>query len=124
MLIDFSKFLMQLDGTTPLQREKTPAVFEPDGKTIKTPAVLEDMTLGAAACDALLFPEQNATDGGKKIKAFKLALVANERKPAEVTPEEIVLIREQIAKIFAPIVVGRADEVINAATAIKEEKAA
>lgn len=66
------------------------------------------------ALNALLTPIPNETiTGSEKAKRYALALKINER-PGEVnvTAEELALLKEQIGKVYPPLVVGRAYDLL------------
>jgi hypothetical protein len=98
MKIDFSALILDL--------EKTPLK---DGDN--------DVTLGSVSCTALLATYPNETDlsGDEKVKRYRLALAASEGGEQEIKVEDAALLKKLIAKAYAPLVVGRAYEIIEPA---------
>lgn len=116
MKIDFNKTINDLDGK-PV--ELAAAVMR-DGVEIK-PA--EYMTLRYVACNALMshFPDEHNLPGEKKAERLALALLANgdtkiqaHKRPAvDLKPEQVAEIKQVIGKLYGPLPVGRAYELLN-----------
>lgn len=115
--INFSQTLKTIDGVTALK----------DGTSLgdKTdPAMVPDFTLRTASVQALLNPnkfEENRLDGrvapnGKeKEERFKLAQrIAMAETELQVSSEEIVLIKQLIADGYGVLVVGQANQMLEA----------
>lgn len=105
-MIDFSKALKNLDGTDIVE-----AVIEaglPKQVTI---------TLGRAAANALIqgYPEEANLPGADKVKRFELAMKVTGAAKLQLVAEDVVLIKERIAKGYGPLVVGRAWQLLDAA---------
>jgi hypothetical protein len=95
MKIDFSAVIKDLDGDAVKDGER-------------------DATLGRVACTALLAShadEQNLP-AEDKVKRFRLAEVAAKGAQAELQVEDVALIKTLIGKMFAPLIVGRAYDII------------
>jgi hypothetical protein len=73
----------------------------------------EQVTLGAITSNALLATYKDETDlaGEEKVKRFKLAVIAEGEQDLSV--EQVVLLKKLIAKAFAPLIVGRAYELLD-----------
>lgn len=95
MLIDFDKILTNIDGAA-----------------IKD-ALQKDITLRSIGANALLvaYPDERLS-GDEQVKRFKLAIKISVNGEVDVTPEEIVLIKQVISKGYAPLVVGRCYEIL------------
>ena len=96
MLRNFCQDLLDLEGE-PLKDQQGAAV-----------------TLQNASVNALLGQTQDENpDGTEKAKRFVLAMkIHNVKEPVDVTAEEVALIKKLIGKIFTPLVVGRAYELL------------
>jgi hypothetical protein len=73
----------------------------------------EQVTLGAIASNALLAAYRDEADlaGEEKVKRYKLAVIAEGEQDLSV--EQVVLLKKLIAKAFAPLIVGRAYELLD-----------
>ncbi len=93
---DFQQPIVNLEGK-PLKDE--------DGKPV---------TLCSVALNALLASIPNdIVTGEAKAKRYALALKINDHPgDVNVTAEELTLLKEQIGKIYAPLVVGRAYDLL------------
>ena len=103
MQIDFSQVLNGFDGT-PLRQIKV------EGQPP------EAITLRDAAVEALNRPEpREQIDEVEKLKRFTLSLkvYGSRGDGADLTVEDIALIKQRIGKIFPPIVVGRSFELLD-----------
>lgn len=100
----FSQVLLGLDGKTPIKDQEGPSA--------------KDFTLAMAASTALLtpFPEEHNLSGDEKAKRFRLALRISDGGAHELTIEEVAQIKLLIAKSFAPLIVGRAYEILDPPT--------
>lgn len=80
-----------------------------DGKEI--PSESGPATLCGVAVNALLavFQDEQNLTGEEKLKRWELAVkVKNLPDPAELSADEVVLIKKLIGKAYAPIIVGQA----------------
>ena len=96
MKIDFSAAIKDLDGD---------AVKDGD----------KDATLGRVACTALLasYADEQNLPAEDKIKRFRQAETAAKGGAQEVRVEDVALIKTLIGKAFAPLIVGRAFDIID-----------
>lgn len=104
MKVNFSEVLTDVWGE-PLRREKKPA-------TATEPAVIEDMTAANASVDALMIGNPDEKSGDKKIRLFTLALRIANGGEQDIEVEDVVLLKERIAAVYAPVVVGRMYELL------------
>ena len=95
MKIDFSAVIKDLHGD---------AVKDGD----------KDATLGRVACTALLasYADEQSLAAEDKVKRFRLAEVASKGGQQELAVEDVALLKQLIGKCFAPLVVGRAYDII------------
>src|SRR5262245_23377648 len=95
MKIDFSAVIKDLDGSPVKQGEK-------------------DATLGHVACTALLasYADEQNLPVEDKVRRFRLAEIAAKGGEREVKVEDVALIKQLIGKAFAPLIVGRAYDII------------
>lgn len=93
--IDFTQVLIDQDGATMAE-----CVDPPDCKAKR------DITLGSVAMRSLAAPEQSITPE-ESLKRGQLALSVYKSPGAELTAEEIALIKKQVAKTYGPLVVAR-----------------
>lgn len=108
MKINFDSTITDLDGK-PV--EVLPAVIR-DGAVV-TPA--EILTLKGVALNALMaaLPEEQHLAGDEKVSRFALAMRVNKGGEQDITPEEAGKIKMLVGKCYAPLVVGRAYELLN-----------
>ena len=94
MQVDFSKEFKQFDGKVIQESPDKPDAF----------------TLRTASINGLMFKgEQEKLSGEEQMKRFDLStLIYASTEPLDIASEQIVLIKEQIAKIYTPIIVGQA----------------
>lgn len=117
MKIDFNKTINELDGK-PIELQ---AAVVKDG-IVEKPAEL--MTLRYVAVNALMahFPDEGNLPGQKKAERFAMALLVNgdtaipasERPEVELKPEQVSEIKTVIGKLYGPLPVGRAYEILDA----------
>ena len=95
MKIDFSAVIKDLDGEAVKDGEK-------------------DATLGRVACTALLasYADEQDLAAEDKVKRFRLAEVAARGGEQEIKVDDVALIKTLIGKAFAPLIVGRAYDII------------
>ena len=95
MKIDFSAAIKDLDGGAVKDGEK-------------------DATLGRVACTALLasYADEQNLAAEDKVKRFRLAEIAARGGEQEMKVEDVALIKTLIGKAFAPLIVGRAYDII------------
>lgn len=104
MKLDFSTLLMTLDGKMPLL-DRQPKEGEP---------VPKPLTLGMVSVTALLsdYPDERI-DVNEKLRRFKLALKLSDGGGVDVGVEDVALLKTLIAKMFSPLAVGRACEILD-----------
>lgn len=85
-----------------------------DGKPVKEGDV--DLTFAIVAASALLlnYPDEQNLPGKEKVERFKLAEKAYAGGSQSISVEEAALLKRLIAKAYAPLVVGRAYEIVDA----------
>jgi len=95
MKIDFSAVIKDLDGDAVKDGEK-------------------DATLGGVACSALLasYADEQGLPAEDKVRRFRLAETAAKGGEQEIKVEDVALIKQLIGKMFAPLIVGRAYDLI------------
>jgi hypothetical protein len=100
MKIDFSAVIKDLEGDAVKDGEK-------------------DATLGRVACAALLasYADEQNLPAEDKVKRFHLAEVAAKGGEQEMKIDDVALIKTLIGKAFAPLVVGRAYDIIEPSSA-------
>jgi hypothetical protein len=101
---------MKIDFDKPILGFKGEAIR--DGET--------DFTLGFVASSALLasFPDERDLDGKEKYKRYKLAdkISSANGSGVDLSAEEITDLKKLIGKAFAPLVVGRAYDLLDPST--------
>lgn len=97
MKIDFSAILLDLNG----------AAVNKSASADDGPA-----TLAFVSCEALLAPEQSQSSEDK-VRQFALAIRIVNGGEQEVTPEEATLIKACVGRVYPPLIVGRAYELLN-----------
>jgi hypothetical protein len=100
MKVDFSAILLNLQDEPLMQPGENPA-----------PA-----TLAWIASEALLRATDDK-DGQKKYKLYELAMKVGRGGVIELKSEDIALIKQKVGEQFAPLVVGRAFDLLEPATA-------
>lgn len=98
MKVNFSIEIEDLDG-----------IPIPKSDTDKTNA-----TVGSCCVNALMivFKDEQNLSGEEKVKRLNLAQKIHGKPEAEVTAEEIVLIKKLVGKAYGPLIVGRVYEVL------------
>src|SRR5262249_2140486 len=100
MIIDFSAVIKDLDGV-PVKNGEA------------------DATLGRVSCTALLasYADEQNLPAEDKVKRFRLAEIAAKGGEQEMKVEDVALIKTLIGKAFAPLIVGRAYDIIESPAA-------
>jgi hypothetical protein len=95
MKIDFSAAIKDFDGD---------AVKDGD----------KEATLGRVACTALLasYADEQNLSAEDKVKRFRLAEIAAKGGAQEVKVDDVALMKKLIGKAFAPLIGGRAYDLI------------
>lgn len=85
------------------------AITDLDGKPIA------DLVLSRMATDALLmpFPDERDLSGEEKITRFKLAQRIHGKEDADLSVEEVALLKRLIAKAYATLACARAWELLD-----------
>jgi hypothetical protein len=99
---------MKIDFATVLRDKKGEPMKAEDEK---------EVTLGNVAETALLASFQDEAlklEGSEKVKRFKIAMKID--GVTDMTPEEVVKIKELVGKAFGPLIVGRAYEILDGGT--------
>ena len=93
MLVDFSKTFKNFDGTD----------------IPETPESKEHFAIRAAAINALLYQEKGEVlSGQESLKRFDLATyIYSAAAPITLDSGQIELIKQQITKIYGPMIVGQ-----------------
>ena len=93
MQVDFNKVFKNLDGTDISEK----------------PQSQEPFTLKTVAINAVLFQEKGeALNGQDSLKRFDLATaIYASKEPMDLDSGQIELIKQQIAKLYAPMIVGQ-----------------
>jgi len=102
MRIDFDRALTTLDGEAlKYAVEACSACGRPREERSRT--------LRNACVDGLMAtsPQDQAITGEEKVRRYQLAVRIHEGGVVEVSPEDVVLVRERVALLFGSIVVGQ-----------------
>lgn len=103
--VDFSTKMTQLDGSPFLDGTGKPDEKQP--------------TLGAIAINALLaaYPDEKELAPEEKVKRFVLAeKIQNHMKDAQLSADEIVLVKKLVGKGYPTVVVGEAWRLLDPAS--------
>ena len=89
-------------------------------KDIKGEPIVENekpVTLGSVSCQALLatYPDEQNLSGKEKVERFTLAACCSNESEADISVEDVALLKKLIGKAYGPLVVGRAYEIIDLA---------
>jgi len=93
MVIDFGYVLKNLDGVGLIDHDS-------DGNVVP-------LTLGRVAANALISPVEKE-NGADKVRKYGLALKVYNNKDVELTPDEVVTVKDTILKVYAPMICGQA----------------
>jgi hypothetical protein len=72
-----------------------------------------DLVLSEVCITALLAPDQAEEPAEDKVKRYKLAVKCSNGKDPDFSAEDIVLLKKLVGKIYAPLVVGKAFEILD-----------
>ena len=113
--IDFTAKLMQIDGKAPIQQEKKDK--DAEGKPVST---MVDLTLEEVCTQALLTPYQDETaiTGEEKAQRYQIAKTIARTAAGETTvlkSEDILAIKKLLPKLYAPLIVGQAFDLLEGA---------
>jgi hypothetical protein len=109
--IDFTSPIIDQDNEPMTECADNP--LPKDDRDCKARRVI---TLGMVALRALTVPEQGLS-GEEGLKRGQLALMVYRSPGAELTAEEVSLIKKQIAKFYSSLVIARAFPMLDPATA-------
>lgn len=117
MKIDFTAKILDLSGETIL----APAI--PGRKDEPRDFILRDVCTNAllsmamrAAPDGNFYPAE-AIDGKEKIRRYRLAdKIFGTLEPITLKAEDVVLLKDRIAAIYGPLIMGRAWDLIEPQT--------
>ena len=98
MKINVDEKLKTLDGQT---------MMDNDGKGNAVEASLKTLLVNAVLAPA------NEDKGVDKVRKYELAKMIFKGGEVDLTPEDIILIKEQVGNNFAPIVVGQCYEMLS-----------
>jgi hypothetical protein len=75
----------------------------------------DDMTLGSVICSVMLnvIPEDQNGTGQKKMQMFRMAQLASQGGEADVKAEDIVLLKDRVAKMCGALIVGRVYDLLD-----------
>lgn len=106
MMRDFSKVLTDFDGE-PIE-ETTPPKEEGGKPIVKT------LTLGLACINSLIsFGEsERSISADEKVKRYKLAHRLHDQGLCEIDGSELALLLQQVGKVYYPLAVGQAFELL------------
>jgi hypothetical protein len=83
-----------------------------------------DLTLSTVCCGALLtpLPDETNLSADEKVRRFKLAVKLCDGGQQDLSSEEITMLKQLVGKVYPPLTVGRAFEILDpdAAASIKE----
>lgn len=108
--IDFTTALYDADG-----KVITECIDDPAPKEFQDCKSRRPVTLGTVTMRALTAPEQNLL-ADESLRRGQLALVVYKSTGAALTTDEITLIKKQIAKFYAPMIVVRAFPILDPAS--------
>lgn len=118
MAIDFTVALTDSDGTVLPDTLKMNGATPPPGWPAGVPFQI-DLTLGRACTHALLMPTQERGSEEASFRRADLALRISDGEANELSADEIVMIREAVARTYGAIVVHRVVSLLDPATARK-----
>lgn len=98
--VDFTQALIDQDGVVMVE------CVDPVGAPMSDCKSRREVTLGSVAMRSLASPEQGIT-AEDSLRRGQLALSVYKSTGADLTVEEIALIKKQVAKTFGPLVVAR-----------------
>jgi len=101
--IDFTQHIVTLDG------KDIPSTGDKDSPPLDLAIVAETGLLTEIPADPRAAPK-TATD--KRLR-FDLALRIHDEKKLALTSEEVTLLKDSIASVFSPLVVGRAIQILD-----------
>ena len=64
-------------------------------------------------CENALLEDDRGSDGGEKMKRFKLAEKIHLYEDVNLSAEDVTLLKELIGKLYGPLVVGQAYKILD-----------
>lgn len=119
MNIDFNQPIRDLEGNPIEEDEEVQVVAQSNGKPevvrqvkkiFNKDGTVKLVTLKAVCARALtaMFKDEQNLPAEKKVLRFTLAQkVVTAADPIEISSEEVVLLKEVVGKMFAPLIVGQ-----------------
>lgn len=96
MKIDFTTQFQSLDGNPLVNQDSNPIL------------------LSLICVNSLLAPSDKPQSGEQKLKIWQLSKrISQATEPLEITPEELVLIRDEVARSQPPLLSGQAWELLS-----------
>lgn len=120
MHINLDQILRDVWGKAIIERPATAAT----DTTPEKPAV--EMTLGMVCASAFLTPvkgDEAVTGVEEKVTAYRMAKKFADGGTVDLTMEEIVAVRQRVAKVYVTAVAGPALEMLDAGSAPAEKPA-
>lgn len=116
MEVDFSQKLIGYDGKPVKSRDEETST-DAEGKEVRK-VVEKEIDLKTVCINSLMFFDQRENlTGDDKFRRHRLANKiyesAKEKKAVTIAAENIVLLKQQIAKVYSPLVVGPAFEILD-----------
>lgn len=102
-----------------MRRDLSQPCYTLDGTPIVNPDTQEAVPLFKYCLDALManYKGEEALTGKQKVERYQLALKINKRpKEVDLTSDQLVMLKDLIAKAFGPLIVGQAYEVLEGET--------
>lgn len=95
---------MKINFSAPIRDIRGEPIIEAD----------KPVTLGSVSCQALLatYQDEKEISGKEKVERFTLAALCSNETEADVSVEDVALLKKLIGKAYGPLVVGRAYEII------------
>lgn len=85
-----------------------------NGEVLKDANTQREITLGEVCVEALLSTDrENPISGTEKLERYNLAMEIHSGKKEVLSPEEIVLIKELVGKLYTTIIVGQAFPILD-----------
>lgn len=108
MLVNVTTLVKNLSGTGPLLTE--------EGEKIPLRAPLLNVLINTLKVPGPNGPQDEQIDGDTKVQMFKLAQRIERSKTVDLKVEDVVLLKERIAKAFPPLLTGRVWEMLDPAS--------
>ena len=118
MKIDVTKVLEDLNGKPIMVgQQECPTCGQPAGE-------ISPLTLRLVAIKALTasYEDERSLGGEEKVKRFHLALRLHDDDEPDLKPEDVVLAKKLIGKLFGPLVVGQSWIILDGDSPSEEEE--